>query len=112
MKNIVAAKVSKPYTAMTTAELREATRPYDLPTAGNKLPGKPLTALQRRKFERARRPGRPRIGKGVQVISMSVEKDLLKRADAQAKSEGISRAELFARGLRAILPRPTSRKSA
>ena len=74
---------------------------------------KPLTAAQRRLWEKAkRRPGRPRIGKGVQVISMSVEKDLLKRADAQAKSEGISRAELFARGLRAILPRPTPRKSA
>ena len=110
MKNHKSKMTRKPYTTMTASELRDATRQYDHPTTGDKLPGKPLTPAQRARFAKARRPGRPRIGKGVQVVSLTVEKDLLKRADAHAKGQGISRAELFARGIRAILLPP--RKSA
>ena len=88
---------------MTTAELRAATRQYDVPTKGNTLPGKPLTKGQRARFEAARRRGRPAIGRGVKVISLSVERGLLEKADARARVAGISRAELFARGLRSIL---------
>ncbi len=65
---------------------------------------KPLTAAQRKFWEKAKARGRPRIGKGAKVISLSVEQTLLAQADAEAKALGISRAELFARGLRKILP--------
>jgi metal-responsive CopG/Arc/MetJ family transcriptional regulator len=41
--------------------------------------------------------------RGAEIISLSIEKDLLKRAEGFAKSQGLSRSELFARGLRAIL---------
>jgi len=55
-------------------------------------------------FEKARRkPGRPKEGRGAHVISISVERDLLKRSDDLAKSLGITRARLVARGLKAVL---------
>ena len=102
----------KPYSAMTTAELRVATSRYDEPTSGDKLPGRPLTKAQRAYFERARGRGRPTVGQGVKVISLSVERQLLQEADTQAKARGISRAELFARGLRAMLYRKPRKSKA
>lgn len=78
-----------------------------------KAPGRPLTAAQRAKWQKvqadlksqhaAKGRGRPVTGKGHKVISMSMEMELLARADLQAKKEGISRAALVARGLQAIL---------
>lgn len=57
-----------------------------------------------RRWERAKRkPGRPREGQGVLVISVSVEKGLLESADRLAKKKGLSRARIIARGLRAVL---------
>jgi metal-responsive CopG/Arc/MetJ family transcriptional regulator len=47
--------------------------------------------------------GRPRVGRGVRVISVSVERDLLARADALARRLNISRAALIARALRVML---------
>jgi len=64
--------------------------------------GAPLTLAQRRLHERAVR-GRPRKGRGAQIVSLSIEKDLLRRAERLAKSQGLSRSELFSRGLRALL---------
>jgi hypothetical protein len=65
--------------------------------------GKP-SAVAQAKWERAlAKRGRPRRGSGAAVISVSVERQLLARADLTAKSLGISRSELIARGLRAAL---------
>jgi hypothetical protein len=47
--------------------------------------------------------GRPRVGKGARTISLTVEKGLLKRADAYAKRHGMSRARLVAMGLEAVM---------
>src|SRR5690606_7070486 len=47
--------------------------------------------------------GRPAKGEGVKVISLSVEKSLLERADAEARRRKISRAALVAQGLEAVL---------
>lgn len=56
------------------------------------------------RWQRAKRKrGRPKEGKGAKVISVSVEKGLLARADRVAKKMGISRARLIARALRAVL---------
>lgn len=64
----------------------------------------PLTSTQRKVWAKARkRMGRPRIGKGARVISLSVEKGLLQRADAYAKRLGLTRAQLVARGLEAVI---------
>ena len=48
--------------------------------------------------------GRPKLGKGTRVVSVTVEIDLLKRADAYAKKMGLKRAELFTQGLRRVVP--------
>ena len=65
--------------------------------------GARLTPAQRRLHARARQRGRPRKGKGAQIVSLSIEQDLFRRAEELAKSQGLSRSELFSRGLRALL---------
>jgi hypothetical protein len=47
--------------------------------------------------------GRPVVGEGAKVISLTVERSLLARADAFAKKQGISRAALVAEGLESVL---------
>jgi hypothetical protein len=47
--------------------------------------------------------GRPKIGKGSQVISLSVEKQMLKQADAYAKRHGLGRSEMFIKALGGLL---------
>jgi hypothetical protein len=64
---------------------------------------RPLNSRERAQWRRFKKLGRPRIGKGAKTISLTVEKDLLKRADAYAKQHGISRARLIAQGLEVIL---------
>lgn len=65
---------------------------------------RPLNAAERRQWAKARRrPGRPKVGLGAKVISISVERGLLKQADALAKKQRISRAELVAKSLNATL---------
>ena len=64
----------------------------------------PLTARQRsawRKFQK--NMGRPKIGNGSKVISVSVERGLLRQVDAFAKRTGMTRSELIARGMRAVM---------
>ena len=72
----------------------------------------PLTALDRarwKKFQdrvKQRKSGRPKFGKhGVKVIALSVERDLLARADAYAKARGLNRAELFTEAILKLLPK-------
>ena len=68
------------------------------------VPTRPLTPAQRKLWQKARRkPGRPKVGQGVKVISLSVERGLLKRADALARQRKLSRAELVAQLLHAAL---------
>ena len=63
------------------------------------------SAADRARLARVRKKiGRPRSGKGVRTISLTVEKGLLERADAYATAQGISRAQLVARGLLSVLP--------
>jgi hypothetical protein len=67
---------------------------------------RPLNAKERKQWRKFKaKMGRPKIGKGSKTISLTVEKDLLARADAYAKRNGISRAKLVAQGLRAIIGR-------
>lgn len=68
---------------------RELDRP--VPPSGTR----PMTAAERRQWEKAKRKvGRPKIGKGTAVVSVTVERDLLAWADAYAKEKGLSRARL------------------
>jgi hypothetical protein len=91
---------SKPYWELNLEELREATKEFDREF----VPTKPLTPAMKAQWERAKRKrGRPVKGGGAKVISLSVERGLLDRADALAKEQGMSRADLFARGIHAVL---------
>lgn len=68
---------------------------------------RPLTAAQRRRWERIKRkPGRPKLGKGTKVVSVTVEKGLLSRADAYAKRAGLTRARFVGIALESFLTNP------
>ena len=53
---------------------------------------RPLNARERKQWRRFQaKAGRPKIGKGAKTISLTVERGLLKQADAFAKKHGITR---------------------
>ena len=81
------------YERTTPAERRAAARP---PTAEEVAEGRELARRIRR--------GRPKLGKGTRVVSVTVEIDLLRRADAYARKVGLKRAELFTQGLKSVVP--------
>lgn len=90
------------YAGMTATELRRATSEFEREMIIAR--SRPLTAEERSWWERIRRrPGRPRRGRGVKVVSVSLEQGLLARSDALARSLGLSRALLIERGLKAVL---------
>ena len=90
------------FSRMRPQELAEATAAYGREMVIDEFG--PLSGDARARWDRARRkPGRPRRGKGAEVISVSVEKELLSRSDTLAKDLGISRARLVERGLKAVL---------
>lgn len=65
---------------------------------------RPLSKTDRQRWEKAKkRMGRPKVGKGAKVISLSVEGGLLERADAYARKHSISRTQLFARSVERML---------
>ena len=95
-------KPIKPYWEMNLQELREATRDLD----GDLPEGmfRPLSPAAKAAWDRAKhKRGRPPVGEGSRVISLSVEKSLLKRGDELAKKQGLTRAQLFARALENLL---------
>jgi hypothetical protein len=92
----------KKFLELSDREKTEAAREFDQEFIAKSF--RPMTAAERARWQRIkRRPGRPRNGRGVKVISVSVEKDLLKQSDALAKQLGVSRAQLIASGLRVVL---------
>jgi hypothetical protein len=102
MKKRKLRKASKHFHTMKTSDLAEATAAYGREMIVDEF--KTLSKSARDCWERAqRKPGRPRRGKGVKVISVSVEQNLLQRSDKLARSLGVSRARLIERGLRVVL---------
>jgi hypothetical protein len=70
---------------------------------------RPLNTAERARWKtfkknaEKKRGGRPKIGKGSQIVSLSVEKDLLDEADAYARRNGLNRSELISKSLRAVI---------
>ena len=91
----------KRYWEMNTAELRQATKEFDREFVGDTF--KPPTPTERKRFERARKRGRPRKGLGAVTISVTVEKKLLAETDKFAKKLHVPRAVLIATGLQAVI---------
>jgi hypothetical protein len=97
-------KMNKPNWEMNTKELAEATKEFDQEFIADK--GRPLSAAGRAAHLRAEKKaaasaksGRPKVGKGAERINITVERDLLHKADHFAKTHGLSRAQLVARAL-------------
>jgi len=91
----------KKYVEMNVADLEQATKRYDEDFIFKK--GQPLSGEDKKRHARARKPGRPRIGLGAEKVRITIERGLLREADSFARTRGMSRSELIARGLRAIL---------
>jgi hypothetical protein len=90
------------FEALPDAEKERIASEFDREFVADKA--RPLTAAERKLWQKARRKaGRPKVGQGVKVISLSVEKGLLKRADALARQRKMSRAELVSQALAAEL---------
>ena len=69
---------------------------------------RPLNAQERKRWSRIQRRlrrGRPRIGGGAKILSVSIESGLLKKADAFAKSRKLNRSQMVAEALRLLLQR-------
>lgn len=65
---------------------------------------RPLTPTDKRRHQKAGlRVGRPRIGEGSERINISMERGLLRTADAFARKKQITRARLIAESVRAYL---------
>jgi hypothetical protein len=97
-----------PMSRMNAAQTARATREFDREFVADsfKAPGPTARARWRRA---KRKRGRPRLGRGVRVISVSLEKSLLRRCDAFAKKFGVTRASLISRGLQEVLSAQSAR---
>jgi hypothetical protein len=92
----------KPYWEMTTDELRDATKEFDEEFVAEKA--KPLTPQMQARWDRARRkPAQAENGVAQETIAVRMEKALLDRCTALAKTKRISRDVLIARGVKALL---------
>lgn len=101
-------KVAKSYSEMTTRELAEATREFDEPFVMDR--GRPLNAAERslHRLAAKRGRGRPKIGKGSERINITIERNLLARADAVARQQKIGRSEMIASALKLLISRKAS----
>jgi hypothetical protein len=94
--------IQKPFWKMKTDELAEATAEFDSEMIVDSFG--PLTPEMKTRWEMAKRKvGRAKESNGLQVITVSVKKVLLAKADTLAKKMGVSRGGLIERGLKAVL---------
>jgi hypothetical protein len=92
----------KKYWNMTAAELAEVTDHFNRSFVADK--SRPLTTGERKQWQRIKRKkGRPRIGKGFQRISVSLERSLLARITALARKRRMPRSKLLAQAIEAVL---------
>ena len=100
-------KKHTPIEAFNTLSAEEKEREYRaLDRPFSRADTRPLSPENRaawKKFRERRSRGRPKVGQGAKTVSLTIEGGLLKRADALAKREGLSRAQIVARGLKMLL---------
>jgi hypothetical protein len=92
------------FEALPDAEKERIYQELDNETPEQRLArSKPLTREQRKRWNRIKKNlgGRPKHGKyGTQIISVTVEKELLAQANAYARAKGMKRSELVTQGLK------------
>jgi hypothetical protein len=92
----------KEFLKLSAAERKKATAEFDREFVADTF--QPLSPKERAQWSKAKRkPGRPKVGKGSKVISLSIEESLLKQCDSLAKKLELSRASLVAIGLKALI---------
>lgn len=93
---------------MSPAELEAYSARFDREHVADEA--RDLTPDERRQYDEAigRGPGRPPVGEGAAKIRVSVERALLRGADAEAKRRDVSRSELIALGLKALGVKPAA----
>ena len=92
--------------AMTPAQRQKLIDMLDSETPEQRAAkSRPVTPADQARMDRfVKKMGRPRLGKGTRVVSVTVEIDQLARADAYARKMGLKRAELFTQCLKCVLP--------
>lgn len=98
------------FMALSDADKEEVFRSLDRPARPDEL--RPLDAADRRLHRRARKRGRPARGEGAETVSVTIERGLLRRADAWAQRCGLTRARLIAIALENTLPKADARAGA
>ncbi|MDB5288934.1 MAG: hypothetical protein JWL69_175 [Phycisphaerales bacterium] len=99
-------KTGEEFDALSPAEKEAVWNYYNrpIPLSETRAPNaKERAIIKEQKAATRRKLGRPQVGRGVKVISLSVERELLKRADALARRRKITRAKLVAEGLSLLL---------
>jgi len=87
---------------MSSTDLDAQVKKFDREFIENQA--RPLTPELESKLRRARRKrGRPVVGGGAKRVLVTIERDLLRRADSFRKKRKLSRAQLIARGLEAVM---------
>jgi hypothetical protein len=97
---------TKRYQEMNARQLAKATGAFDKELVFDR--SRELTDEEKDQWRRARQKvGRPKAGKGVRIVSVSIEKGLLSRADRLARKLQLPRTQLIALGLEALLENPS-----
>jgi len=93
------------FEALPDAEKNRIVREIEAETPQQRLArSRPLNARERAQWRRfKKKAGRPKIGSGTKNISISIERDLLHKADRFAKRHGMSRSQLIAQGLMSVI---------
>ena len=87
------------FMALTDAEKERVWASFNREIPVSEL--RPLTAAERRLH--ARGNVRPKAETDAQVVNVKLDRRLVRRADAYAKAQGLTRAQLVARSLTAVI---------
>jgi hypothetical protein len=84
------------FRALSNAEKERVWQSLDREISDDEL--RPLTAAERKRWTRVKRKiGRPKIGGGAVPVSVSLERGLLERVDAEARRDGMTRSAYLGR---------------
>ncbi len=104
------------FLSLSDAEKEAEVARFDkpLPLDADGLPGKPLTPAQRKRWDKIQKRlrGRPKIGRGAKILTVSIERGLLEKADAFARQHKLKRSEMVAHGLLRIMKEGAVRRTA
>lgn len=93
------------FDALSAADKEKVWHYYNrvIPKSELRDPTSEETALIEKQRRHNRKVGRPKIGNGTKMVAVTIEKGLLKRADAYAKRHGMKRARMIAQGLQLVM---------